>query len=109
MKDLVEYIVKNIVNSPDKVIVEETSERGGVLLKVSVDPEDMGIVIGKAGQTIKAIRKLLMIRAMAENQMVSLELVEPGGVQKDSERLSKPEDQDVRESETSDDTAPADT
>lgn len=76
MKDLVEYIVKQIVSKPDLVIVEERNEDGRVNLTLTVDPEDMGIVIGKMGQTIKAIRKLLIIRAMAENSLVNLQLIE---------------------------------
>lgn len=94
MKDLVEYIVKNIVTEPDKVELLESLENGVLELRLSVDPKDMGIVIGKGGQTIKAIRKLLVVRTMAENQMVNLSLVEPES-QKDSEVLRKPANQKV--------------
>lgn len=79
MKDLVEYIVKQIVNKPDAVAVEEQTDGSRVNLTLSVDPADMGIVIGRNGQTIKTIRKLLIIRAMAENIMVNLQLKEPAG------------------------------
>lgn len=80
MKDLVEYIVKSIVNTPDAVIVEESVDQdGSVNLTLTVDISDMGLVIGKSGQTIKAIRKLLITRAMAENKRVSLFLNEPEG------------------------------
>lgn len=77
MKDLVEYIVKGIVSKPEAVEVDEQKEEGDVNLTLKVDPEDMGIVIGKAGQTIKAIRKLLAVRAMAENVRINLQLAEP--------------------------------
>ena len=77
MKDLVEYIVKQIVNNPDSVNVTEENQDGNVNLVLTVDPADMGLVIGKSGQTIKAIRKILTIRAMAENVRVNLQLVEP--------------------------------
>lgn len=80
MKDLVEYIVKQIVNNPEAVVVEESQGSDTVNLRLTVDPTDMGIVIGKAGQTIKAIRKLLTIRAIADNTRVNLELAEPAGV-----------------------------
>lgn len=67
MKDLLEYIVKNLVSNPEAVkIVEETGE-GELNYLLSVDPTDMGMIIGKSGQTIRAIRKLLVARAMAEN------------------------------------------
>lgn len=77
MKDLIEYIVKQIVNNPDAVVVEEIEDNGLTNFTLSVDPADMGIVIGKAGQTIKAIRKILLIRAMAENKRVNLQILEP--------------------------------
>lgn len=77
MKDLVEYIVKNIVTNPEAVLVDEKSEEGNIDLLLSVDPKDMGMVIGKGGQMIKAIRRLLTVRAITENVRVNLQLVEP--------------------------------
>lgn len=77
MKDLLEYIVKNIVTKPEAVSAEETNENGEVMLTLTVDPSDMGIVIGKSGQTIRSIRKLLTVRAIAENTRVNLQLAEP--------------------------------
>lgn len=80
MKDLVEYIVKQIVTSPEAVNVDEqVGEDGSVALTLTVDPVDMGLVIGKGGQTIKSIRKLLIVRAMGENKRVNLTLYEPEG------------------------------
>lgn len=76
MKDLVEYIVKQIVTNPDAVSLEEAQEDGVVRLSLTVAPDDFGIVIGKSGQTIRAIRKLLTIRAKAENLNADLQLVE---------------------------------
>lgn len=77
MKDLVSYIVKSIVSNPDQVKVEEEQQDSEVRLSLSVDPADMGIVIGKGGQIIKSIRRLLTVRAMAENVRVYLNLQEP--------------------------------
>ena len=57
MKDLAEYIIKQLVNNPDAVSIEETTEGGEVNLLVTVDPSDMGIVIVNSEQTIKAIRR----------------------------------------------------
>lgn len=80
MKDLADYIIKQLVNNPDDVSIEETdSSQGEITLVASVNPEDMGIVIGKSGQTIKAIRRILSIRAMNENVRVNLQLTEPEG------------------------------
>lgn len=79
MKELVEYIVKSLVTNPDAVKVEESEENGEVQLLLTVDDKDMGMVIGKGGQTIKSIRKLLTVRAMAENVRVFLQLNESEG------------------------------
>lgn len=76
MKELVEYTVKNLVTDPEAVVVEEKISEGNVELSLRVAPADMGLVIGKGGQMIKAIRKLLTVRAMVENVRVSLYLVE---------------------------------
>ncbi len=77
MKDLVEYIVKNFVTKPDSVNVEETKEGTDITLKLTVDPEDMGLVIGKQGNTIKALRRILTVRAIADNVRVNLQLFDP--------------------------------
>lgn len=76
MKDLVLYIVKQLVTNPEAVAVEENSDGGNIDLVLTVDPQDIGMVIGKGGQTIKAIRKILIVRAMADNVRVNLRLNE---------------------------------
>lgn len=78
MKDLLDYIVKSLAGNPDAVQITEDIEGDTVNLSLSVAPEDMGMVIGKSGQTIRAIRKLLIARAMAEDSQlrVNLNLVE---------------------------------
>ena len=80
MKDLLEFIITNLVSKPDAISIDEKSEDGNVDLILTVDPTDMGLIIGKIGQTIRAIRKLLTVRAIAENVRVNLQLVEPAGV-----------------------------
>lgn len=77
MKDLLSYIVTNLVTKPEAVSIDEQSEAGNVNLNLIVDPSDMGLIIGKNGQTIRAIRKLLTVRAIAENVRVNLTLAEP--------------------------------
>lgn len=74
MKDLLEYIVKSLVSKPDSLQIEETNEGDIVNFNLTVDPEDMGLIIGKNGQTIRAIRKLLVTRALAENQNLAVRL-----------------------------------
>ncbi|MDO8573529.1 MAG: KH domain-containing protein [Candidatus Daviesbacteria bacterium] len=77
MKDLLSFIVKNIVTKPEAVLIDEQIKEGSVNLLLTVDPSDMGIIIGKGGQTIRAIRKLLTVRAIAENLRINLQLSEP--------------------------------
>ncbi|MBI3980712.1 KH domain-containing protein [Candidatus Microgenomates bacterium] len=77
MKDLLLYIVKNLVTYPDDLKVEEEEQNNNVLLKLYVNKEDMGKVIGKEGKIIKAIRTLLKVRAINEKKRVDLQLVEP--------------------------------
>ena len=65
-QQFVEYIVKTLVNNPDKVVVDRKIDEKGVLLTLTVDPEDIGRVIGKRGVTAQAIRVLL--RALGTKQ-----------------------------------------
>lgn len=77
MKDLLSYIVTSLVTKPEAVSIDEENAEGSINLSLTVDPSDMGLIIGKGGQTIKSIRKLLIVRAMAENVRVNLALIEP--------------------------------
>lgn len=77
MKDLLNFIVTNLVTKPETVSVEEQKDDGTINLNLTVDSTDMGLIIGKNGQTIRAIRKLLTVRAIAENVRVNLQLTEP--------------------------------
>lgn len=77
MKDLLNFIVTSLVTKPEAIQIDEQTEAGNVNLNLSVDPSDMGLIIGKNGATIRAIRKLLTVRAIAENVRVNLQLNEP--------------------------------
>lgn len=79
MKDLLNFIVTSLVTKPEAIKIDEKSQDGNVDLNLTVDPSDMGLIIGKSGQTIRAIRKLLTVRAIAENVRVNLQLTEPAG------------------------------
>jgi hypothetical protein len=72
MKELIEFIVKAIVNKPDEVVLTEEISDGGVLLKLQVDAEDMGRVIGKQGRVVQAMRTLLRVMAAKEGTRVEL-------------------------------------
>lgn len=90
MKDLLHYIVTSLVTNPDAVSIDERNQDGNVDLILSVDPSDMGLIIGKNGQTIRSIRKLLTVRAIAENVRVNLQLNDP---QARAEEQPQPEEQ----------------
>lgn len=76
MKELIEYLAKNLTAEPKKVIVEEEDIDERNIIKLHVAEEDMGKIIGKGGRIIKAIRTLLKIRAIRQNRRVYLELVD---------------------------------
>lgn len=78
-RDFVEYVVKQIVDNPDAVEVERTVDEMGVLITLKVAKEDMGKIIGKSGQTAKAVRILLRIIGSKNNMRVNLKIVEPEG------------------------------
>ncbi|MBU0619514.1 MAG: KH domain-containing protein [Patescibacteria group bacterium] len=76
-KDFLEYVVKAIVNDPDKVSVTRTVDERGVLLDLKVAPEDMGYVIGRRGQTAQSLRTLLKIIGNKNNARVNLKIYDP--------------------------------
>ncbi len=74
-----EYIVKSLVEHPEDVKIKRTVDEMGVLLNLDVHPDDMGKVIGRAGNTAKAIRILLRVVGMKNNARVNLKINEPAG------------------------------
>lgn len=78
-KDFVEYVVKSIVGQPEKVSVTRTVDSMGVLITLQVGKEDMGKVIGRSGQTAKAIRILLRVIGAKTNSRINMKIVEPEG------------------------------
>lgn len=75
----VETVVKAIVANPDDVKVDRTVDERGVLLTLRVNPSDIGYVIGRQGQTAKAIRTLAKIIGAKNNARVNLKIDEPEG------------------------------
>lgn len=78
-QQFLESVVKAIVNNPDDVKVERVIDERGVLLTLDVNPSDMGYVIGRSGQTARAIRTLLKIVGAKNNARVNLKINEPVG------------------------------
>ncbi|MFH1354468.1 MAG: KH domain-containing protein [bacterium] len=84
-QEFVEYVVKSIVDHPDDVKVNREIDEMGVLLTLTVSPEDMGQVIGRQGATAKSVRTLLRVIGAKNNARVNLKINEPEG----SERISR--------------------
>lgn len=72
-------LVKELVDNPDDVKVERKVDEMGVLLTLDVNPNDMGQIIGKMGNTAKAIRTLLRVVGMKNDSRVNLKINEPEG------------------------------
>ena len=75
-KELVEYLVKALVEHPEQVSVEVNDEPAGLTLHLHVAPGDLGRVIGKQGRTARAIRTLLHAMAARIQRRVTLQIVE---------------------------------
>ena len=75
MKEIVEYIARAIVNAPDEVKVTEETDAGGIVIKLEVNAEDKGRVIGKQGRVAEAMRTLLRVVATKEGNRVRLEII----------------------------------
>ena len=105
-QQFVEYIVKTLVNNPDKVVVERKIDEKGVLLTLTVDPDDVGRVIGKRGMTAQAIRVLLRALGTKQDARYNLKIVntdedgEPmGGREKPEAEPADEEEEKVEETE----------
>lgn len=81
-KEFLEYVVKALVDNSSAVKVDRTVDEMGVLITLSVDPNDMGKIIGRQGNTAKAIRTLLRTIGMKNNARVNLKINEPEGGKK---------------------------
>src|SRR3989339_1818371 len=74
-----EYVVKALVSYPDDIKIKRTVDEMGVLMTLDVHPDDMGKIIGRSGNTAKAIRILLRVVGMKNNARVNLKINEPEG------------------------------
>lgn len=74
-----EQLVKALVEYPDDVKINRTVDEMGVLITLDVNAADMGKVIGRSGNTAKAIRTLLRVVGMKNNARVNLKINEPEG------------------------------
>ena len=78
-QQFVEYVVKALVDHPEDVKTERVVDEMGVLITLHLNPQDMGQVIGRMGQTAKAIRTLLRVVGAKHKARVNLKIYEPEG------------------------------
>jgi predicted RNA-binding protein YlqC (UPF0109 family) len=89
----VEYVAKELVEKPEAVKVSRTVDEMGVLIELSVDKDDMGVIIGKEGKTAKAIRTLLRVLGAKNDARVNLKIVEPEGSERPAAKEAPAEEQ----------------
>lgn len=77
-QQFIEYIVKSLVGNPDAVSIERRIDEKGVLLELSVDPEDLGRVIGKRGATAQSLRTLLRALGTKNDARYNLKIIDNG-------------------------------
>lgn len=90
-QQFIEYIVKSLVSHPDDVAVERTIDEKGVLLKLTVNQEDLGRVIGKRGSTAQSIRTLLRALGTKNDARYNLKIIDPEGDSRPSPDENKSE------------------
>ncbi len=76
-QEFLEFVVKSLVDNPNEVKIERRVDEMGVLITLDVNPADMGKIIGRQGNTAKAIRTLLRVVGMKHNARVNLKINEP--------------------------------
>lgn len=97
-QQFIEYIVKSLVGNPDAVTIERTIDEKGVLLELTVDPQDLGRVIGKRGAGAQALRTLLRALGTKNDARYNLKIVDNG---EPYERRERPQRSDEQQSEQS--------
>jgi len=110
-QQFIEYVVKSLVGKPDAVQVKRTIDEKGVLLELTVDPDDLGRVIGKRGATAQSLRTLLRALGTKNDARYNLKIIDNGPQDGGSgERAAKPEKKQDKPAEepAADDTAKSD-
>lgn len=97
-QQFIEFVVKSLVGKPDEVQVKRTIDEKGVLLELTVDPEDLGRVIGKRGATAQSLRTLLRALGTKNDARYNLKIVDNGEA-KPARAAEKPADKDKDEAE----------
>src|SRR6185295_18870826 len=95
-QQFVEFVVKSLVSKPDAVKIERRIDEKGVLLELTVDPEDLGRVIGKRGATAQSLRTLLRALGTKNDARYNLKIIDNGtGGHGEGEGSSAPRSEDA--------------
>lgn len=112
-QQFIEYIVKSLVGNPDDVKVERRIDEKGVLLELSVNPEDLGRVIGKRGSTAQSLRTLLRALGTKNDARYNLKIVDTGpppekreSAPQDEPEEAKPKSRDAKVAEPKEEPEP---
>lgn len=105
-EQFVEFIVKSLVGNPNAVVIERRVDEKGVLLELTVDPEDLGRIIGKRGATAQSLRTLLRALGTKNDARYNLKIVDNGP--EDYARPPRQENMQEQSDESSQQTKPAD-
>ena len=89
-QDFVEFIVKSLVGNPDQVQIERRIDEKGVLIELTVDPEDLGRIIGKRGATAQSLRTLLRALGTKNDARYNLKIIDNGPEDYKPNRSDKP-------------------
>jgi len=79
IESYVRSLIEPLLSEPGALDIKTVHDNMGILLSITVSPRDMGMIIGKAGETAKAIRLLTRVRGSMLNARVSIKIIEPEG------------------------------
>lgn len=100
-QQFVEYIVKSLVGHPDDVVVERVVDEKGVLLTLTVNPEDLGRVIGKRGATAQSLRSLLRALGTKNDARYNLKIVDVDRPEGERDQASAPRQEESQDTSSS--------
>lgn len=105
-QQFIEFIVKSLVGKPDEVKIERRIDEKGVLLELTVDPEDLGRVIGKRGATAQSLRTLLRALGTKNDARYNLKIVDNGEPKPERQASERPIREDRDEQNEASNAAP---
>lgn len=102
-QQFVEFVVKSLVGNPDAVKIDRRIDEKGVLLELTVDPEDLGRVIGKRGATAQSLRTLLRALGTKNEARYNLKIVDVDRLDDEGNPMPRPARDDSSSSSSDDD------